>query len=345
MPTDLAAPDCTLDPACCLSDGHAGACEMEPVPTPMLPAVNVESLLAQAVSGSVSVETLERLLALREKLRDEQARAAFFAALAAFQAECPIIPKTKTVRGSYSYSYAPLEVIIAHVRPIMQRHGLSVTFDTTDEEAAKVVHCTVHHVAGHSETNRFRVPIDAGARMNDIQKDASAATYGKRYAFCNALGIMTGDEDDDGNLGGTKPGELQKAGPAQPFTPPRRASERTPYEPPGYQHPDVDQAPGPERPAGGRDGEAVDWKPPDALTEGKVRVVYAKTHAALKAIGRDDAASMTLVLAELDRRAKEEGRDSWKLISWRRFNDLCDSIAEIVDGLPKAHARRVRPHA
>ena len=35
------------------------------------------------------------------------------------------------------------------------------------------------------------------AMMNAPQQTAATMTYAKRYAFCNAFGIMTGDEDTD----------------------------------------------------------------------------------------------------------------------------------------------------
>ena len=41
------------------------------------------------------------------------------------------------------------------------------------------------------------MPIDKDGFMNTPQKFASALTYAKRYAFCNAFGILTADEDDD----------------------------------------------------------------------------------------------------------------------------------------------------
>ncbi len=61
-----------------------------------------------------------------------------------------------------------------------------------------LVACIVHHREGHSERTEFLVPIDVQARMNDAQKAGSALTYGRRYALCAALGIVTAEEDDDG---------------------------------------------------------------------------------------------------------------------------------------------------
>lgn len=168
---------------------------------------SAESLLAKAIERGADINTLERLLAMRKELMAEQARNAFFNALSGFQAKCPIIPKTKTAKiqsrtgGSYSYSYAPLEVIVKQVSPILCEWGLSFTIQTRleSEPLSIVAICTVHHCAGHSESSEFRAPIDQEARMNDMQKAASAQTYAKRYALCNALGILTGDDDDDGH--------------------------------------------------------------------------------------------------------------------------------------------------
>ena len=41
------------------------------------------------------------------------------------------------------------------------------------------------------------MPIDKDAFMNSQQQYGSASTFSKRYAFCNAFGILTGDEDND----------------------------------------------------------------------------------------------------------------------------------------------------
>jgi hypothetical protein len=173
--------------------------DLLPVATGTLaPIADPQALLLRAVEQNVSIDTLERLLALRATLRAEAAEAAFFAALAAFQGECPTIPKTKSAgQGGFSYKYAPLDQIVATVGPLLQRHGLSYTVDTVIEDTNLVAICTIHHVAGHSLASTFRVPIDKAARMNDTQKVGSASTYAKRYAFTNGLGILTGDEDTD----------------------------------------------------------------------------------------------------------------------------------------------------
>ena len=60
--------------------------------------LDAEALIFKAVESQVPVETMERLLAMRKDLKQEQAKEAFHAALAKFQSICPIIRKTKEVK-------------------------------------------------------------------------------------------------------------------------------------------------------------------------------------------------------------------------------------------------------
>src|SRR5262249_36543230 len=72
-----------------------------------------EMLLQTAIQHGASVDTLEKLLNLHERLKANEAKSAFFAALTDFQAECPVVPKRKTAgQGNFTYRYAPLEDIV-----------------------------------------------------------------------------------------------------------------------------------------------------------------------------------------------------------------------------------------
>src|SRR6266542_1507950 len=158
-------------------------------------------MVQRAIDKGVPVETMERLLAMYEKLQARQAKAEFDRALAAFQAECPTIQKTKKVMNkdgrSVRYQYAPLEVIVQQVKGLLEKNGFSYTVDAEVEPGLVRATCKATHQAGHSQTSSFSVPIDKDAYMNAAQQCASALTFAKRYAFCNAFGILTGDEDDD----------------------------------------------------------------------------------------------------------------------------------------------------
>jgi len=178
--------------------------------------IDPETLILKAVESNVPVETLERLLAMRAELKAEQAKEAFYAALSQFQSKCPVIQKTREVKdrnGAVRYRYASLDDIVKQVAPILQDCGLSYTIDTkTKAQGFVSVILEIHHVLGYSKLSEFDIPIEESAFMNDAQKTGSALTYAKRYAFQNAFGILTGDQDDDAaSLGkGIDPKDLYK---------------------------------------------------------------------------------------------------------------------------------------
>jgi len=177
---------------------------------PTLPAVQGDAvehdagpleILRQAVELGRDAETVQRLLDMRKELKAEWSREQFFSALAQFQAEIPEIPKVKKVKdksGKVRYSYAPIEVVVRTVKPYLLKHGFSYTMKPTQQtDSAFTAVISVHHKDGHSEESSFTVPIDKDAYMNAPQRVGSARTYSMRFAFENALGLMTSDEDDD----------------------------------------------------------------------------------------------------------------------------------------------------
>lgn len=170
-----------------------------------LPDSAPESLLGKAIERGASIETIEKLLAMRAELRAERAREEYYSAMAAFQSSCPVIEKSRIVKskdGKERYRYASLDDIAAVASPILSKHGLSYTTKAEFKQGFVIAHCIVNHIGGHSETSSFEVPIDTEAFMNDAQKAGSALSYAKRYAFKNAFGILTGDVDDDADSTG-----------------------------------------------------------------------------------------------------------------------------------------------
>jgi hypothetical protein len=177
-----------------------------PVSGAMVAAVipfDPEALIAKGIEHGISVEGLERLLAMRERLKAEQARSAFVQAVAQFQGACPIIAKAASVRdksGKERYRYASLEAIVQQVGPLLRASELTYRIDTRIEEGqatALIAICIITHRDGHSESSEFRVPIDRDSFMSEPQKFGAASTFAKRYAFTNALGILTADKDTD----------------------------------------------------------------------------------------------------------------------------------------------------
>ena len=162
---------------------------------------SAEALIAQAIEKGTSVDTMERLLAMRRELKSEWSKEQYDKAMAAFQASCPTIKKTREVKtdgGKVAYRYAPIESIVYQVKDALKANGFSYTTGMELKDEAVRVTVRVTHQAGHSEETSMEVPFGSQTKvMSKSQVAAAATTFAKRYAFCNAFGILTGDEDTD----------------------------------------------------------------------------------------------------------------------------------------------------
>lgn len=164
----------------------------------------IGQILRAAIDSKVPVETIERLVALKERIEMRSAAMDFNAALAAFQAECPPIRKTSKASittksgGQYAYTYAELDEIARTTRPILTKHGLSYSWDSEVNGNRLTCVCIVRHVAGHSQTAKFNVSTETTSAMSDQQKMAAALTTARRHSLIQALGLTTTDADTDG---------------------------------------------------------------------------------------------------------------------------------------------------
>jgi ERF superfamily len=161
----------------------------------------VAVFIEQAINKGLPVETMEKLFALRKKVKAEQAREAYVDALSIFQSKCPVIAKTKKVLNKYGrtvrYTYAPLDAIAQQIKKPLGAQGLSYSWEVENTPGLIKATAKVTHRLGHSETSSFEVPIDTEGYMTAPQKYASALTFAKRYSLCDILGIATSDEDTD----------------------------------------------------------------------------------------------------------------------------------------------------
>lgn len=163
---------------------------------------NAEGLIEIAIKQQVPVETMERLLAMRRELKAEFAKAAFDRDMARFQGECPVIGKNRMARDESKnkdlYKYAPLDSIVEQVKDLLQKYGFSYAFKTVNTAESVKVTCIAKHREGHAEESTMETTLATRTQiMSGPQQTASTVTFNKRYAFCNAFGIMTGDEDTD----------------------------------------------------------------------------------------------------------------------------------------------------
>lgn len=215
------------------------------------PSMDIEALMGKALEQNASIETVERLVMLSEKMRAQWAKQQFTQALGKFQAECGAIVKTKPVfrkgatpqerkafwdKGDLSgvqYCYAPLEDILAEATPHLSRNGFSYSFRAevnTEKKELKAI-CLLRHVDGHTEPedpsapdSGFPVPIGSDY-MSKQQESGSAMSFAKRYAFLNITGLQPKGEDNDGRDRG-EDREKGGGGKDQRYTQPQSKSER-----------------------------------------------------------------------------------------------------------------------
>ncbi len=186
--------------------------EFNPVPaspsyetTPITPM----AMISQAVANGASMEMIEKLMALQERIEAGQARKAFDAALAAAKAEFPVIAKNRLVdfetnngASRTTYRHEDLGEIARAVDPILGKHGLSYRFETKSEiNQPIVVTCILGHRDGHSVTNTLQGPRDDSGKKNALQQMGSTITYLQRYTLKAALGLAS-SADDDGRAAG-----------------------------------------------------------------------------------------------------------------------------------------------
>lgn len=163
----------------------------------------ITRMLEMALEKGLAVETLEKLVALHERVSDRAAAAEFADALASFQAECPPISKTSTGKvatqsgTSFTYKYAELSHIAETIRPLLHARGFSYSWDSEIKDKMMSATCTLRHVNGHKESSSFACPTETRAGMSEQQKYAAALSYAKRQSLIQVLGITTADPDTD----------------------------------------------------------------------------------------------------------------------------------------------------
>ncbi len=150
-----------------------------------------------------NVAALEKLSDLYLKLQQNDAEKQFAAAFNALQAEMPAVRAMSIVNnsaekgGGVRYKFAPYEAIMEQVRPMILKHGFTITFSSDSQEGRVIQHCTLQHIAGHKRTNSFAARIGRGPPgASETQGDGAASTYAKRFALCDALNIVIEKDGD-----------------------------------------------------------------------------------------------------------------------------------------------------
>lgn len=171
---------------------------------------SVMSIMVQVVEqlrgdgAAEAVAAMKELVALKEHLDEKEAEREFAAALAAFQRDCPVIGRNATAKvaskktgNTWTYLYATLDEITNTVKPFMDQHGLSYSWDSELTAIGVKVTCRLTHKAGHFRESKMEVRRDNMAVVNDAQIDGITLSYGKRYSLIMVAGLTVGDPDTD----------------------------------------------------------------------------------------------------------------------------------------------------
>jgi hypothetical protein len=165
--------------------------------------------------------TTETKRALDEAIANSRVRfvgepGPFFEDFAKAQSEFEAVKKNADVNtGTYGYSYAPLENLLAATRPALNRHGLSLL-----QPMAGKANGTGHELQtwiAHRSGARLVMETDI-PRTDKIQALGSSITYLRRYTVQSVLGI-NGEDDDDGNAADGNSPDIKKRGPASTRAP------------------------------------------------------------------------------------------------------------------------------
>jgi len=119
------------------------------------------------------------------------------AALSKAQAEMPAI-KFDSKNPFLKNDYASLGAIIAGARPVIAKHGLSVSQLTFGEDGVAGVETVLMHTSGEWISSSISMPIGDEKGKSNAQVAGSIVTYLRRYSLASILGIYS-DEDGDGN--------------------------------------------------------------------------------------------------------------------------------------------------
>lgn len=119
------------------------------------------------------------------------------AALSKAQAEMPAI-KFDSKNPFLKNDYASLGAIIAGARPVIAKHGLSVSQLAFGEDGVAGVETVLMHTSGEWISSSISMPIGEEKGKSSAQVAGSIVTYLRRYSLASILGIYS-DEDGDGN--------------------------------------------------------------------------------------------------------------------------------------------------
>lgn len=159
------------------------------------------ALIGRIVDSGITpqtIEVMERMLAMKEREEAKESARAFSESLSRFQDEMPeLVAKTEIPKRG---KYERFEDIMHVARPLLVKHGFSVSFRQEVSADRITAVCKLAHRAGHFVENSFSVRV-ANKADTATQADCMASTTSKRNALIQALNIVIRQDciDEEGD--------------------------------------------------------------------------------------------------------------------------------------------------
>jgi hypothetical protein len=207
-------------------------------PTNVAP-MNMLAVLANAASDpKCEPAKMRELYAIHKEMAQDQAKIDFIRDFAALQSEnlhidakgLIVIPAKEGKTGQKT-PYAKFNDIMKAIRPLLQKHGFTLSFATEPSTDASrlIVKGFLDHKGGHQRSSAFPLPAEVSGSKNNVQGWGSSMSYGKRYctiALLNLTSEALEDQDDDGAAAGkTGPAKIVQA--AEPEIPKKLTIEQS----------------------------------------------------------------------------------------------------------------------
>lgn len=177
-------------------------------PMPPAPAKTLdEQIMRAAADPAVDVNKLRELTTLRRQMLMEEAEEQFNLAMRECQEEMRPIEANANNPQTHS-KYATLTQVDSKLRPIYNKHGFALSFNTADSPIPEHTRVLCYVSRGiFTRTYQYDVAVDPkGPKGNDVMTKThaggSALSYGKRYLELMIFHIVIRsdkDADDDGN--------------------------------------------------------------------------------------------------------------------------------------------------
>lgn len=175
-------------------------------------------MIAMAVERGTSIDELNKLWDIAEKVRQQQAASAYVQAMNLFKQDPPTIEKTRTANVdkkngggfSHAYKYANLADVCGAVVRALAAVNISHSWTTLQKDGAVAVTCTLTHEQGHSTSTMLAASLDTTGSKNNLQALGSTVSYLERYTLLAACGLAVDDEQDNDGASAEDRAELQQ---------------------------------------------------------------------------------------------------------------------------------------